>query len=426
MAIFVILKESFKKNLTSRYYNLYMRFSDLKKDITSILKNKQNNKDDKSVNLEKKELSDDEIDIDKKIIIDEKLVEKKDKAFDEKTFSDPSEKKIKEQTNYKEKNIIRFSDVDYEKTISFYSSTIKRFERILLNILDLSYLSVLDDLKYLSSSIYNEIENPYLTLMLTYLTPKDYIISHSINVAILSGLIAKNLNFSQDDAKNLILSAFCIDFGMPPYRNLYSEERVLTQHEKKIIEMHVQEGVEIVEKIFSFEPSLKDFVINIVKNSHERYDGTGYYNKTSDELDVYSQIVALSDFYEALTHPRPWRDAFEEAAAIDMITTGYRKKFLPSAVKGLISTIGVYPPGSFVKLSTGEIAQVLFINKDKIFRPFIKVVMDSSFNEISYSYLDLSEYPLTSIDTYVKSKDILKNNPDFKKKIDLARLWIEW
>lgn len=400
-----------------------MRFSDLKKKIDlknieevtdNILSVKKD--EEKKINYEIKEN-----------IINENKIEEKDEWQNEKNYySDESVKKIKENITYKERNSVRFSDLDYEKTVSFYSSAIKRFEGILSKISDLSYLSILDDIKYLSNSIYNEITNPYLPLMLVYLTPKDYVISHSINVAILSGMILKNLNFKESDIKNLITSALCIDFGMLSYRKLYMEERILNHHEKKIIEMHVQEGVEIVEKIFSFEPSLREFVVKIVENSHERYDGTGYNGKTYQELDSFSQIVALSDFYEALTHPRSWRNAFEEADVIDMITTKYRKSFMPLSIKGLISTVGVYPPGSFVKLSTGEIAQVLFVNKEKIFRPFIKIIMDSSFNEIPYKYLDLTEYPLTSIDTYIKNKDILNYNPDFKKKIELDRLWIEW
>lgn len=399
-----------------------MRFSDLKK-ITSINHQEENKKskaeETKEEIIKKKE--------DNLTNFSSPPIKEEDTISEEKLKTDIDNLLIKKDlTSYTQKNRISFNEIDYEKTYLFYSSLIKRFENFLSKISDLSYISALDDLKYLSNSIFNEIENQYLPLMIVYLTPKNYVISHSINVSILSGLIAKNLNYSEEEIKNLIISALCIDIAMPSYRSLYLEERVLSQSEKKIIQMHVQEGAEIVEKIFSFEPSLKDFVTEIVINSHERYDGTGYYNKNYDELNDLSQIVALSDFYEALTHPRSWREAFEESAVVDMITTTYRKKFSPLSIKGLISSIGVYPPGSFVKLSSGEIAQVLFVNKEKIFRPFIKIIMDSSFNNISPQYLDLSEYPLTSIDSYIRNKDILKNNPIFKKNTDLERLWIEW
>lgn len=321
---------------------------------------------------------------------------------------------------------ISFDEVEYERTVDFYSLLLKRFSGVVEKVSDGSYLTASDDLRYLSSSIYEEIENRYLPLMLSYLTPGNYIISHSINLAILSGLISKRLNFEKELTLNTITAGLCIDLGMLNWRDLYSCQRRFSKSERELIKTHVRDGVDIVTKIFSFEEDLKDFVALVVENSHERYDGSGYYSKTADELDVPSQIVAISDFYEALTQPRPWRDAYEKPLAVELITSRYRSLFAPIAIKGLISVVGMYPPGSLVRLSTGEVAEVVFVDKEKILRPLVRVFVDLSLREIAVSYINLADYPLTFIESYLKDEEILKLNPEFKRTRDFKRLWIEW
>ena len=414
-----------------------MRFSDLKKKMIKI--------DDNST----KEISISQKDIFKKELISgndedktsppKEISHKESKAIDDgsnkggvgldplqvkdKDFSTKREFEIK---NNERSRIIRFDDIEYEKTLIFYSNLLKKFEGVVEKISDSSYLSAADDIRYLSFSIFDEVENQYLPLMLSYLTAGNYLISHSINLAILSGLISKNLHFEKDSVLKIITAALCIDLGMPFYRHLYLQERMLSKEEKEVIKMHVKDGVEIVEKIFSFDEGLREFVSLCVENSHERYDGSGYYLKKGDEIDLYSQIVAISDFYEALTHPRPWRGSFEEPCAMEMITSKYRRLFTPNAIKGAVLSLGMYPPGSLVRLSTGEIAEVLFVNRERIFKPYVRVFMDAHFQEISPMYLDLADYPLTSIDSYVRGEEFAKANPDLKSRFDLKRLWVRW
>lgn len=403
-----------------------MRFSDLKKNKQLPLEKKEEQKS----SIQQKPIDDVENKKEFDIELHQENLSTESKKIQvvSVTKSDIIKPNLEKKTEVTQKSYsgLKFSDVEYERVVDFYSILLKKFDDVLTKISDASYLTAADDLRYLTAAIYEEIENPYIILMLSYFTPRNYIVSHSINVAILSGVISKILNLEKYNSLNIITAALCIDLGMPPYRYLYSSEKSLSKSEKDIIKMHVPDGVEIVEKIFSFEDELKKFVSNCVKNSHERYNGSGYYSKSGDELDIFSQIISISDFYEALTHPRPWRNAFDEPFVIELITSKYRDLFAPQVVKGLVSSLGMYPPGSIVKLSTGEIAEVIFVNKEKIFRPSIKTVMDSSFKEIPNRHFNLVDYPLTSIESYVKGEEVAKLNPDFKTAFDLKRLWIRW
>ena len=61
---------------------------------------------------------------------------------------------------------------------------------------------------------------------------------------------------------------------------------------------------------------------------HERADGVGYpFGLTEEDIPVSAQIVALADCYEALTHKRPYKEAFDHETAVRMIEEGECGKF---------------------------------------------------------------------------------------------------
>lgn len=319
-----------------------------------------------------------------------------------------------------------FEEDEYEKVKILYGTLLNRFEKVVSLVREVSYTVAFDEIVYISSVIEDELENRYFPLFLRYITPNNYLISHSVNVAFLSGGIGKLLGFDKDIVRKLIVSGLVFDLGMLNYRYLYTQERRLSSDEKKIIEGHVKDGVEIAEKIFVFDRELKDFVVSAILDSHERCDGSGYFNKVCDEISLTSQIIALSDFYEAMTHPRTWRNAFEESFVINELSQRYKKLFNARVFKGLVLLLGIYPPKSLVKLSSGEIAEVVFVNRQRITRPFVKIIADSSYNLSDEYYLDLEDYPFTSIDAYVSYNELVLKNPDLKRQKDMERLWIEW
>ncbi|MGC8866725.1 MAG: HD-GYP domain-containing protein [Elusimicrobiales bacterium] len=322
---------------------------------------------------------------------------------------------------------LEYDEVEFERSLQIYSNLLKSFSEFLKLISDASYIHALDTVRYMSSLIYDEISNPYFPIFLKYLTPRNYVISHSVNLAYLSGLVSLFCcKLSESEIKNNIISALCVDIAMPLYRNIYEQEKQLTSYEREVIKSHVKEGADISEKIFAFEPDIRDYVYNTVMNSHERCDGSGYFSKRSDEIPLSSLIIGMCDFYETLSKPRPWRRRFSEPEIIDLLSTKYKNLFVPQLFKGLVSSLGIYPAGSFVRLSTGEIAEVLFVNRDKMLKPTVKVIADPSFHIVKPYILNLMDYPLISVESYIKWQDIESNNRELMAKIEMERLWIDW
>lgn len=401
-----------------------MKFSDLykkneelneKKEVKisdNSFKNKNEIKHQKDINEELQ-----------KPIEENKEILKKEVFFSIK--KDDKKREIEKQEVKKE--LVDFDEEVYiEKTRIIYSDLIKNIINIYKKIIDGFYSSCGDSVVYLADLIVRETkENQYIFSFLKYLTPKNYLYSHSINLSLITAGIMNEMGYSDDEIRKTVCGALLIDIGMIYYASLFNLERELTKEEKKLIKNHVNDGISIAEKIFAFDFEILRHVKMIINNSHERYNGSGYYGIIGDKLDEISQIVAISDFYEALTHQRPWRKQHCEIKVMNMFMNEYKKLFSPQSIKGIVSLLTIYPPQSFVKLSTGEIGKVILINRDKITRPIIKIT--GELNNISKDYIvDLREFPLTYIECAVSCEDLIKINPDFVIKETLKWLWMDW
>jgi putative two-component system response regulator len=71
----------------------------------------------------------------------------------------------------------------------------------------------------------------------------------------------------------------------------------------------------------------------IAEQHHERWDGTGYpFRLKADEIHVYARLTSVADVFDALTSRRPYKAAWDIAAAVDLIQEQKGKQFDPDAV----------------------------------------------------------------------------------------------
>jgi len=227
----------------------------------------------------------------------------------------------------------------------------------------------------------------------------NYLFSHSVNVCIYAVELGIGLGFDKDKLLLLGVSAFLHDIGMFAYLSIVHQPRKLTESEYEQIKKHAFEGAQLLDKIVSFSklPGLAAF------QHHERIDGSGYVSHIKDEsMDEFAKIISLVDVYEAMTHIRVYRDRHSALDTVQEILND-KEKFDHKLVKILIDRIGVFPAGSFVKLSNKEIAQVIKISKGVPLRPQIKIVFDAEGNEPKeQKIIDLMQHPTIYIKSEVK------------------------
>jgi HD-GYP domain-containing protein (c-di-GMP phosphodiesterase class II) len=137
---------------------------------------------------------------------------------------------------------------------------------------------------------------------------EDYLVVHSVNVCILSLEVGRGLNYDSLMMLDLGLGAFLHDLGMIRISSILENKRKLYIAEYNEVKEHVNYGVEI----FNNLDQSNNRITAIIRDHHERRDGSGYLRGLSgDQIDEYARIVGLTDVYEAMVHSRPYRTKFE-------------------------------------------------------------------------------------------------------------------
>ena len=159
---------------------------------------------------------------------------------------------------------------------------------------------------------------------------EPYITGHFLNLALDAESIGKRLGFSGEDLVKLRASTMLIDVGrIGLNESIFHKKEKLTPAEFDIVKSHVLRGAEYVEKkLHLFKEG-----VELVRHHHECWDGSGYPDGLRGEsIPLWSRIVSVVDSYHALISNRPFRDAFGEVEAMNVLKEGKGKKYDPKIV----------------------------------------------------------------------------------------------
>ncbi len=140
-----------------------------------------------------------------------------------------------------------------------------------------------------------------------------YTRGHSERVSEFSARIARKMGFSQEKSDVLRKAAQLHDIGkLGIHDSILNKKEKLTVEEWKVIQDHPFIGEDILKPL-----SLDEEMMAVVRSHHERYDGTGYPDKTDGEdVHIFAQIVSVADAYDAMTSERAYRPAMSRDSAI--------------------------------------------------------------------------------------------------------------
>jgi HD-GYP domain-containing protein (c-di-GMP phosphodiesterase class II) len=202
-------------------------------------------------------------------------------------------------------------------------------------------------------------ENGNLSGFYETVVSEDYLPYHSMNVSILSTKVGIWLNLNKSELLELANAAFLHDIGMVKVEDIIRSERRLSFRERRQVNKHPEYG----EQALRLTGCLNEDGLAAVRTHHEK----GARNR-------FSQIIGLADVYEAMTHTRSYRDAKPAHEAIEEMIERETFNFRSDIMKTFVNNIGIYPIGSWVKLSTGEVGVVIDVNKDYPLSPKVHVL----------------------------------------------------
>jgi len=154
-------------------------------------------------------------------------------------------------------------------------------------------------------------------------------------------------------------------------KDLLEKAGKLTDEEFDIAKKHVDHSVEIL----SQTPNFDSLVLEAIGQHHERLNGSGYpRGLQGDEISIYGRMAGITDCFAALIKRRPYADAVSSYEALRSLTSWGGELFQEALVQQFVSSVGVFPVGSLIELSTGEVAVVVAHNKVRRLKPRVLVV----------------------------------------------------
>jgi HD-GYP domain-containing protein (c-di-GMP phosphodiesterase class II) len=201
----------------------------------------------------------------------------------------------------------------------------------------------------------------------------SYAITHQIHCAIICEIILKHLGRSPLERLSVLAAALTMNISMVELQDLlFNRKEKLDEILKQEVQRHSQRGTDLLNDL-----GVKDKVwLTAVFQHHEFMDGSGYPQGLSgDDIDQNARILTLADVYCAKLSPRAYRDPLPPNVAAREIFSGSRGQcFDQDLAKIFIKILGIFHPGSFVKLTNGEIALVTG-RGEKIHHPLVHSVV---------------------------------------------------
>lgn len=224
-----------------------------------------------------------------------------------------------------------------------------------------------------------------------------YLFHHSVNVAVLAGIMGISKGYNQKQLLELGVGALLFDIGMTTVpKELWNKKGALTPAERERIARHTVDGFQLLKQ----QHDISLLSAHCALQHHERYTGEGYPRQLKEkEIHEYAQIVALADVYDALVSPRSYRTGYTPGEATEFLFAAGNRFFDLDLVQLFLSHIAVYPIASTVQLNTGQIGVVARVSPLATHRPVVRILYESEGNPVSAPYeVDLQkEYNLVIV-----------------------------
>lgn len=220
------------------------------------------------------------------------------------------------------------------------------------------------------------------------------IYGHSLQVAIYLVALGRHLGMPKEHLARLGMLGLLLDVGKTKLpRTLLAKPGTLTPDEFDLIKQHVRVGLDLLRPI----PDLHPEILHGVAQHHEREDGSGYPEGLgSGRISLFGRMAAIADSFVALTNTRPHVSAISSYEALRKLTAWGGTLFHASLVEQFIQAVGVFPVGSLVELSSGEVAVIVRQSKVRRLKPRLLVISGPDKAPApSPSMLDLLYQPAT-------------------------------
>ena len=204
----------------------------------------------------------------------------------------------------------------------------------------------------------------------------SYAYSHAVKCSALAAAFGRHLALPRNVLVEMATGGFLLDIGkatLPP--DVFDHPGELTAEARATVRRHVAEGVRVLD-----EAGIRgEWIRGMVAHHHERHDGSGYpEGLAGNRIPLAGRIGGVIDTYDALASKRPHSPGVARHEALQALYRASGRLYQVEVVEQFLQCLGVYPTGSLVELSTGQVGIVIAQNQSRRLRPRVMLLLDEA------------------------------------------------
>jgi HD-GYP domain-containing protein (c-di-GMP phosphodiesterase class II) len=200
----------------------------------------------------------------------------------------------------------------------------------------------------------------------------SYDVTHHVVAGLVCSRLALVSAFSPSERLTLVCGAITHDIALLHDRQAIDHSDELSPAVQSQVHGHCQRGGQLLREIGVSEP----LWLAVVEQHHERLDGSGYAGLRDRELAPPSRILALADSFSAMLRHRPYRERILAKPALATLYADPQGRYDQGLIASLIYELGLYPPGSLLRLASREMAIAVRPTPGEIDYPQIVAITD--------------------------------------------------
>ena len=185
----------------------------------------------------------------------------------------------------------------------------------------------------------------------------DYTFEHSVNVAVLSGVIGKWMGLKGQNLRDLIFAGLMHDIGksqVPP--EILNKPGKLSADEMEIMKRHTIQGYYLLKEV----PRTPLVIMWSVLQHHERMDGSGYpLHLRGSNIHEFARIISVADVYDAMTSDRVYRRRTTPYHVVEALFRQMFNVLDPVVCSKFLYHVKDFMTGNVVMLSDGRQAEII-------------------------------------------------------------------
>jgi HD-GYP domain-containing protein (c-di-GMP phosphodiesterase class II) len=202
----------------------------------------------------------------------------------------------------------------------------------------------------------------------------SYDYNHALNCSALAAAFGRHIGFPEDVLTDMASGGLLLDIGkLRVNAEILAREGALTEREIAQVREHVGHCLDILDQAHTLPAHVRD----MIGSHHERNDGSGYpAGLSGSDIPLLARIAGVIDSYDAMVSERSYRKAIGKHEALQELYRQRGALYAAEIVEQFMQCMGVYPTGSLVELSSGEVAVVMGQNPARRLRPKLMLLTD--------------------------------------------------